>query len=105
MKLLSRYISYSTVAAVTKSEMERFLGFLKYNLRNCRATLLPNPNTKNYGTDTIPYKAVQLWSMLPTRYKNLSSLDLFKSEIKHWHCSDCPSNICRIFVDGVGFIN
>ena len=42
----------------------------KYNLRNCRATLLPNPKTKKYSTDTVTYKAVQLWSTLPTRYKN-----------------------------------
>ena len=78
---------------------------LKYNLRNCRENLLPNPKTKKYGTDTIAYKASQLWSTLPTRYKNLPSLDLFKSEIKTWNCNDCPCNICRIFVDGVGFIN
>ena len=78
---------------------------LKYNLRNCRENLLPNPKTKKYGTDTVAYKASQLWSTLPTRYKNLSSLDLFKSEIKTWNCNDCPCNICRIFVDGVGFIN
>ena len=67
--------------------------------------LLPYPKTKKYGTDTVAYKASQLWSTLPTRYKNLPSLDLFKSEIKTWNCNDCPCNICRIFVDGVGFIN
>ena len=33
---------------------------LKYNLRNCRETLLPNPKTKKYGTDRIAYKAAQL---------------------------------------------
>ena len=44
---------------------------LKYNLRNCRENLLPNPKTKKYGTDTVAYKASQLWSTLPTRYKNL----------------------------------
>ena len=78
---------------------------LKCNLRNCRVTLLPNPKTKKYYTDTIAYKAAQSWSTLPTRYKNLPSLDLFKSEMKNWHCSDFPCNICRIFADGVGFIN
>ena len=46
---------------------------LKYNLRNCRETLLPNPKTKKYGTDTVAYKASQLWSTLPTRYENLPS--------------------------------
>ena len=40
---------------------------LKYSLRNCRQTLLPNPKTKKYGTDTVAYKASQLWSTLPKR--------------------------------------
>ena len=78
---------------------------LKYNFRNCRQTLFPNPKTKKYDTDTVAYKASQLWSTLSTRYKNLPSLDLFKSKIKSWHFSDCHCNICRIFVDSVGFIN
>ena len=55
---------------------------LRYTLRNCRATLLPNPKTKKYCIDTIAYKAAQLWSALPARYKNLPSLGLFKYEIK-----------------------
>ena len=55
---------------------------LKYNHRNCRVTLFPNPKTKKYGTDTIAYISAQFWSTLPTRYKNFPSLDLFKSEIK-----------------------
>ena len=61
---------------------------LKYKLRNCRATLLPNPKTKKYSPDTIADKAAQLWSSLPTSYKNLQSLDLFKSEVKNWYCSN-----------------
>ena len=78
---------------------------LKYNLRNCRQTHLPNAKTKKCGTDTVAYKVSQLWSTLPARYKNLPSLDLFKSEIKSWHCSDRPCNIYPIFIDGVGIIN
>ena len=26
---------------------------LKYNLKNCRLNLLPNPKTKKYGTDEV----------------------------------------------------
>ena len=78
---------------------------LKYNLQNCRVIFLPNSETKKYGTDTIAHEAAQLWSTPLTTYKLLPSLDLFKSEIKSWHCSDCPCNTCRVFVDGVGFIN
>ena len=78
---------------------------LKYNLRNCRENLLLNPKSKKYGTDTVAYKASQLWSTLPASYKNLPLLDLFKSEIKIWNCNDCPCNICGMFVDGIGFAN
>ena len=99
---LYKYL-YGLSAPIMKEVLTKRL--LMYNLRNCRATLLPNPKTKKYGTDTIAYQAAQLWITLPKRYKNFPSLDLFKSEIKNWHCSDCPCNICQIFVDGVGFIN
>ena len=75
------------------------------NLPNCGVTLSPNFKTKNCGTSRIAYKATQLWSTLPTRYKNLSSLDLCKSEINNWHCSNCPCNSCRIFVVELGFIS
>ena len=79
---------------------EVFTKRLKYNLRNCRATLLPNPKTKKYDTDTLVHKTAQLWSTLPTRYKSLPSLDLFKYEIKRLHCSDCPCNISPVFANG-----
>lgn len=75
---------------------------LKCNIRSCRVTLLRNPRAKRYSFATVPYKATQIWSMLPARYKSLSSLGLFNFEIKHWHCSDYPYNIYRIFTDGVG---
>ena len=97
---LYKYL-YGLSAAIMKEVFTERL--LQYNFRNCKLTLLPNPKTKKYGTNTVAYEASQLWSMLLTRYKNIPSLYLFKSEIKNWHCSDCPCNICRIFVDGVGF--
>ena len=50
---------------------------LKYNLWNRRVEFLPNPKIK-YGTDAVAYKTAQLWITLLARYKNLSSLDLFK---------------------------
>ena len=72
---------YGLWAPATKEVFTKRL--LKYNLRNCRATLLPNPKTKKYGTDSIAYKAAQLWSTLPTWHNNLPLLDLFKSKIKN----------------------
>ena len=57
---------YGLSAPIMKEVLTKRL--LKYNLRNCRVNLLPNPKTKKYGTDTIAYKAAQLWSALSTRY-------------------------------------
>ena len=94
---------YSLSVPIMKEVFAKRL--LKYNLQNCRVTLLPNPKTLKYGTDKIAYKAAKLWSTPPTKYKNLPSLDLLRPEIKNWHCSDCPCNIRQIFIDGVGFIN
>ena len=57
---------YDLSAPIMKVLINRIL---KYDLRNCRATLLRNPKTKKSGTDTIAYKTVQLWTMLPTKLK------------------------------------
>ena len=75
-----KYLNSHSAPIMKESFTKRLL---KYNLQNCRVTLLPDPKIKKYGTNSIAYKATQLWSTLPTRYKNLQSLDLFKSEIKH----------------------
>ena len=95
-KLIIEFYKYLSGHSAPTIKVKFTKRIIKYNLRNCRQTLLPNPKTKKYGTDAVAYKAFQIWSTLPKRHKNLPSLDLFKSEIKSWHCSDCPCNICRI---------
>ena len=54
---------------------------------------MSNSKTKIFVTDTVIYKAAQIWSMLPAWYKNLPSLDLFRLKIKNFCCS------------GVGYID
>ena len=55
---------------------------LQDNPRSYRVTIFSNPKTKKYRTDSVAYKSAQFWGTPPARYKNLSSLDLFESEIK-----------------------
>ena len=43
---------YGLSAPIKKDVFTKRL--LKYNLRNCRITLLPNPENKKYGTDGVP---------------------------------------------------
>ena len=56
-----------------------------------------------YGLNSIPYKANQLWNLLPENLKSSPSLTLFKSEIKLWECYNCPSNICKSYVPTLGY--
>ena len=58
---------------------------LNYNLLKSRVILLQNLKTEKNGAYMVAYKAAQLRSTLPARYKNLSTLVLFKSQIKTWH--------------------
>ena len=51
---------YGLLAPIMKEVFTK--RFLKWNFGNCSATLLPNRKTKKYGTDSIAYKASQLWS-------------------------------------------
>ena len=89
---------YGLSAAIMKEAFTKRI--LKYDLQSFRVTFLPNPKHKKCDINMLAYKAVELWSTLLARYKNLSFLDLFKSEIKNWNCSECQS-----FVEGLGFIN
>ena len=70
---------YGLSAPIMKEAFAKIVD--KYNHRRYRVTPSPNHKTKIYDTDTVVSKAAQIWSILPTRYKNLPSLDLFKSEI------------------------
>ena len=46
--------------------------------------------TVRYGLKTILYRAPQLWSLVPADLKTLPNVNLFKSKVKHWECSECP---------------
>ena len=53
------------------------------------------PTSNRYGLNSIPYKANQLWNLLPENLKSSLSLTLFKNEIKMWECFNCPCNTCE----------
>ena len=64
-----------------------------YNLRNPRELLAVKRNTVKYGTETLTYKASQLWQILATYNIKLShTLNEFKINIKVWEAKNCP---CR----------
>ena len=61
-----------------------------------------NVRTTNYGIESLAHFGPKLWSIVPNDLKNIKSLDLFKKKIKLWVPDNCPCNLCRIYIKGVG---
>ena len=61
------------------------------------------PTSNRNGLNSIPYKANQLWNLLPENLKSSPSLTLFKNEIKLWQCFNCPCDIYKSYVPNLGY--
>ena len=77
---------------------------IKYSLRQFNGMEMNNVRTVNYGTETIRYRAPQIWSIVPENIKTSNTLTEFKKKIKSWIPSGCKCNLCRIYVQGLGFL-
>ena len=57
--------------------------------------VVPNQNSKRYGTDTLRSLGPKIWNSLPKEIREVSSLYAFKQLIKTWSGPHCNCNICR----------
>ena len=67
-----------------------------YNTRQFNVFETHIPTSNRYGLNSIPYKANQLWNLLPENLKSSPSLALFKNEIKLWRCFNCLCSKLRL---------
>ena len=74
-----------------------------YNTRQFNIFKTHIPTSNRYGLNSIPYKASQLWNLLPENFKSSPSLTLFRNEIKLWECFNCPCNIYKSYVPNLGY--
>ena len=74
-----------------------------YNTRQFNVFETHIPTSNRYGLNSIPYKANQLWNLLPENLKSSPSSTLFKNEIKLWQCFNCPCYICKSYVLNLGY--
>ena len=75
-----------------------------YNLRNERCWKTTNVRTTAYGTETILFRGVKTWQLLPTDIKCAKTLIEFRRKIKTWYPEGCTCRLCRTFVPNVGYI-
>ena len=78
--------------------------FNTYNLRNFQEFATERKRTVWYGLETFSYRYPQLWSLLPESLKEMNSLSLFKRNIKHWICCNCPCRLCKVYIQNLEFL-
>ena len=76
----------------------------KYNLRRVKGIMPNAPRTSTYGINSISHLAPKIWNLIPTKIKDSKNLNTFKRLIKSWVPNPCPCNLCRDYIQNVGFI-
>ena len=69
---------------------------LPYNLRNGHILNPRSARTTYYGTNSILFRACQVWNNLPLSIKQSQSLLEFKTNIKTLRNIECLCKICKI---------
>ena len=86
-------------------EIMRSLFDIDYNIRSEKSLLRPNVNSKYNGENSIRYFGPVVWdTMLPDELKSIQTLEKFKTEVKKWVPINCPCNLCKQYIAGLGYI-
>ena len=75
-----------------------------YNLRHLSEFSRPMINSVYHGTESISFLGPKIWDIPPEKLKNTETLEIFKKEIKIWKPDNCPCRLCKVFIEGVGFL-
>ena len=74
-----------------------------YNLRKDKIITTRCVKSVYNGTETVSFRAQNIWDITPEDLKMASSLPDFKLNIKKWKPDSCTCRLCKEFVTGVGF--
>ena len=76
---------------------------IKYPTKNKFKTR--NVHSVKYGTESLAHLGPKIWALVPDNLKMIKSLKHFKFEIKKWIPVKCPCKLCKIYINGVGYID
>ena len=76
-----------------------------YNLRNGLICGSYEIKAVRYGTETITYLGIKIWSFIPGETRESAPLETFRQKIKLWKPNSCPCRICKKYIANVGFVN
>ena len=77
---------------------------VKYNLRNKTEFATHVPHSVTQGTETLSYLGPKIWSLIPDKIKESTTLPIFKKNIKVWVPEKCPCRLCKTYIANVGFV-
>ena len=66
---------------------------------------VPKINTVSFGKESFRWLGPKLWNSLPEETKHAKSLEVFRQKVKSMTFDQCPCNLCREYVHGVGYID
>ena len=74
------------------------------SIRGQNEWVLPRVITVNQGQETIRFRGPKTWELVPKDIKNSLSLSVFKSKIKEWKPLGCTCRLCKIYIQGLGYL-
>ena len=76
-----------------------------YKLRSESELLMPNVNSVFKGQKPISYFRSVIWNSILFELRKACSSQIFRSEIKRWRPTNCPSRLCKSYIGNLGCIN
>ena len=73
-------------------------------LRTKSDFIKPAVNTVHFGDDSLRSFGCIIWNLIPNDIKYLGNLEMFMSHIKQWSPEKCPCRLCKLYIQGVGYI-
>ena len=64
-----------------------------------------NIKTVKWGSECISYLGPKIWEIVPNTIKDSKTLIEFKHKIKRWLPKKCPCRLCKLYIQGVGFLD
>ena len=61
-------------------------------------------NTTSFGQQSFRWLGPKIWAQIPDQLKTIDSLAAFKNQVKKVNFDNCPCNLCKEYIQGVGYI-
>ena len=66
---------------------------------------IPETRSVSYGLESFRYLGPKIWMLVPDEMKEISSLKIFKKQVKQLSFENCPCKLCKNYISGVGYID